>query len=118
MLPRWAERQIEHHVTADARFTTKHNSYPHAAFLFQGRKMIAVGQNRVSYRRRSSAGTIHAEADVIRSLGDTQRLRGATLIVVRIGGHGDLVNSKPCAACQRLLEKCQRQYGLHAFYHS
>ncbi len=80
--------------------------------------MIAVGQNRVSYRRRSSAGTIHAEADVIRSLGDTQRLRGATLIVVRIGGHGDLVNSKPCAACQRLLEKCQRQYGLHAFYHS
>jgi|LauGreDrversion4_2_1035121.scaffolds.fasta_scaffold527504_2 hypothetical protein len=119
-LPSWITRHIEHDVTDMSRYFSKHNSHYHIALLFRGRKLIAIGHNRVSYRRRSTARTIHAEADVIRSLGDTAKLRGATLVVIRYGGHGhtDLINSKPCPACQRLIDKCQREYGLKACIHS
>jgi hypothetical protein len=119
-LPSWVTRHIEHDVTDTSRYFSKHNSHYHIALLFQGRKLIAIGHNRVSYRRRSTARTIHAEADVIRSLGDFTKLRGATLVVIRFGGdnHRELCNSKPCPACQRLIDKCQKEYGLKNCIHS
>jgi hypothetical protein len=116
-LPLWVTRHIEHYVLTEDRYVSKHNSYNHVALLFNGRKLIAIGQNRVSYRRRSTACTIHAEADVIRSVGDISKIRGATLVVIRLSSAG-LANSKPCAACQRLIDKCYREYGLKKFMHS
>lgn len=119
-LPLWVTRHIEHDVIPRDSYFSKHNSQYHIALLFHGRKLIAIGHNRVSYRRRSTARTIHAEADVIRSLGDLTKLRGSTLVVIRYGGtgHANLINSKPCPACQRLIDKCQKDYGLKNCIHS
>ncbi len=119
-LPLWVTRHIEHDVIPRDSYFAKHTSNYHIALLFRGRKLIAIGHNRVSYRRGENARTLHAEADVIRSIGDFTKLRGATLVVVRYGGHGhtDLINSKPCPSCQRLIDKCHREYGLKACIYS
>jgi hypothetical protein len=103
------------------RFTTKHRTSHHVAFLFKGRKLLAIGQNRVSEQGGAIRPTIHAEAAAIRAVGDISRLRGATLVVIRIGGgasNRQLMNSAPCPACQTLIQKCQREYGLRSCIHS
>jgi hypothetical protein len=87
--------------------------------LFRGHKVIAVGQNRVEITGRGKAYShmIHAEADVIRTLGNVQKLRGLKLVVIRIAPSG-IINSKPCMACQCLLQKCMKEYGLKGYEHS
>ena len=120
-LPHWVSKHVDYDVLrTPSRFTSKHRTSHHVAFVFKGRKVIAIGQNRVSERGGAIRPTIHAEADAIRAVGDTARLRGATLVVVRIGGHGhgQLMNSAPCRACQALIQKCQREYGLLGCIHS
>jgi hypothetical protein len=98
-----------------SRYTTKHYTHAHVALVIRGRKILAIGQNRVC--RKGNKHTIHAEADAIRALGDISKLRGATLFVIRISATG-LLNSKPCPSCQCLLDKCMREYGLRGYYHS
>jgi hypothetical protein len=81
--------------------------------------VLAVGQNRVEVtgRGKSRSNMIHAEADVIRTLGDVQKLRGTRLVVIRIAPSG-IINSKPCVACQCLIQKCIKKYGLIGCEHS
>lgn len=116
LLPRWVNRHIDDKIlTQRSRYTTKHACvYPHVAMLFQGRRLIAIGQNRAA--RRGPYNMIHAEADVIRNVG-AARLRGAILVVIRLGPRS-LLNSAPCAQCAALIEKCQREYGLRGCLHS
>jgi hypothetical protein len=115
-IPTWVHRHIDNDVLATpGRYTSKHRTFSHVALLFRGRRLIAIGQNRLG--RRGNFHTIHAEADVIRSLGDLSKLKGMVLVVIRIESTG-LQNSKPCHACQCLLEKCMREYGLRGYYHS
>jgi hypothetical protein len=115
-LPTWLNRHLDTDILSQrGRYTTKHRTHNHVALLFMGRRLIAIGQNRVC--NKGPRNTIHAEADVIRSLGDYSKLRGATLVVIRIAPSG-ILNSKPCSACQCLLEKCQREYGLRSWIHS
>ena len=118
-LPSWISKHVDYDVLrTPGRFTTKHRTSHHVAFLFKGRKLLAIGQNRVIGGPRR---TIHAEAAAIRAVGDTARLRGATLVVIRIGGgasNRQLMNSAPCPACQTLIQKCQREYGLRGCIHS
>lgn len=124
-LPTWLNRHIDTDILSQkSRYTTKHYQHNHVAMIFHGRKIIAIGQNRVAdngYTRRNGVirrkSTIHAEVDVIRSLGDTSKLRGATLVVIRLASSG-ILNSKPCPACQCVLEKCVREYGLRSWMHS
>ena len=92
--------------------------------IFHGRKILAIGQNRVAdngYTHREGTlrrkNTLHAEVDVIRVLGDVTKLRGATLVVIRLAASG-IRNSKPCPSCQCVLEKCVREYGLRGWIHS
>lgn len=121
VLPCWVARHVDHDILRyPGRFTTKHRTSHHVAFLFKGRKLLAVGQNRISEHGGAIRPTIHAEAAAIRAVGDTARLRGATLVVIRIGGPGggQLMNSAPCAACRALIQKCQREYGLRGCIHS
>jgi hypothetical protein len=103
------------------RYTKKHTTQNHVALICKGRKLLAIGQNRVA-SRLSGCGCqdrmIHAEVDAIKTLGDTSKLRGATLFVVRIMMGGHLGPSAPCKTCQPLLAKCQRDYGLRAIQHS
>lgn len=41
-------------------------------------------------------------------------LKGATMYVVRVGGTGDLVLSKPCRHCEKMCKK----YGLTVYFSS
>jgi hypothetical protein len=118
-LPSWVTRTLDTHIFPhESRYTKKTRiNYPHVAILFRGRKILAIGQNRVSTARGAERPTIHAEADAIRQLGDVSKLRGATLVVIRISPSG-LSCSAPCHSCQCLIEKCQRVYGLRGVIHS
>jgi pyrimidine deaminase RibD-like protein len=112
-LPMWLHRHIDTDILSQKqRYTTKHYTHSHVAMIFQGRKILAIGQNR-AYGTR----TIHAEVDVIRALGDIAKLRGATLVVIRLAPSG-ILNSKPCPACTCTLQKCVRTYGLRGWIHS
>ena len=118
-LPTWVTRTLDTDIfPQSARYTEKSRMHHiHVAILFQGRKILAIGQNRLSTRSGPHHITIHAEADAIRQLGDVSKLRGATLVVIRIASTG-LRNSAPCPACTRLIQKCQRVYGLRGVIHS
>ena len=118
-LPSWVTRTIDTHIyPQESRYTKKSRlNYPHVAILFRGRKILAIGQNRISTTRGPDRITIHAEADAIRRLGDVSKLRGATLVVIRLSATG-LGYSAPCPACSRLIQKCQRVYGLRGVIHS
>jgi pyrimidine deaminase RibD-like protein len=118
-LPTWVTRTLDTHIFPQReRYTKKsHLNYPHVAILFRGRKILAIGQNRVSTAHGSDRPTIHAEADAIRQLGDVSKLRGATLVVIRLSPAG-IRYSAPCHSCCRLIEKCQRVYGLRGVIHS
>jgi hypothetical protein len=118
-LPTWVTRTLDSDIyPQSARYTDKSRChYKHVAILFRGRKVLAIGQNRVSTRHGPDHITIHAEADAIRQLGDISQLRGATLVVIRLSATG-LRDSTPCPACARLIQKCQRVYGLRGVIHS
>ena len=116
-LPSWVHRVIDTCVLPyRTRFTMKHCAvgYPHVALLFKGRKLLAIGQNRIF--RRGPYSMIHAECDAIRSIGLSQ-LRDATLVVVRLGPTS-LLYSKPCRTCSFYIKKCMREYGLRNCLHS
>ncbi len=118
-LPTWVNRTLDTHIyPQEDRYTEKSNlNYVHVAILFRGRKILAIGQNRVSTRHGPHHITIHAEADAIRQLGDVSKLRGATLVVIRLSNSGPRC-SAPCPSCSRLIQKCQRVYGLRGVIHS
>jgi hypothetical protein len=87
----------------------------HRAEISKHGKVIAESRNRVGSRARGCGWgdqTIHAERAVVKDLGDTSRLRGCVLKVVRITPDGRIANSKPCESCIKFLEKCIRKYGL------
>lgn len=118
MFATYIQRVIESEILSQiSRYTTKHTAHNHVAMLFRGRKVIAIGQNRPMSRGRGKHDTIHAEVDVIRALGDVQKLRGTKLVVIRLASSG-IINSAPCSACQCVLNKCIRDYGLLGYEHS
>jgi hypothetical protein len=117
MLPTWVHRAIDTCVLPHRnRFMMKHSAtgYPHVALLFKGRKLLAMGQNRIF--RRGPYSMIHAECDAIRAIGLSQ-LRDTTLVVVRLGPTS-LLYSKPCRTCTFYIQKCMREYGLRGCLHS
>ena len=115
-LPLWMSRRLDTDILSQrSRYTTKHYTHHHVALLFQGRRIIAIGQNRIC--TKGPHITRHAEVDVIRSLGDHSKLRGATLVVIRLAPSG-ILHSKPCSACEVFLHKCRREYGLRGWIHS
>lgn len=118
-LPTWVSKTLDTHIYPhESRYTKKAKlNYVHVAILFRGRKILAIGQNRLSTTRGPDRVTIHAEADAIRQLGDVSKLRGATLVVIRLSSAGPRC-SAPCPACARLIQKCQRVYGLRSVIHS
>ena len=94
----------------------------HVAFVYaRGGVLLGMSTNRIG-SRSSGAGfskyTIHAERAVLRMVGDTSLLRGATLVVVRVNKRGELLGSMPCHECTMHLTKAIRVYGLHRVYYS
>ena len=126
MLPTYVQKFIDHNIltqvkryTSRLTNTSKHRGNYHVAMLFRGHKVIAVGQYRVEITGRGKyrSNMIHAEADVIRTLGNVQKLRGTKLVVIRIAPSG-IINSAPCIACQCLIQKCMKEYGMIGYDHS
>lgn len=98
-----------------------HNLHLHYAELYKRNKLLASSRNRVGTRSRGcgwSDSTIHAERAVVKRFGDVSQLSGCILVVVRINKKGELLNSKPCADCQKFLEKCMKEYGLLKVFYS
>jgi hypothetical protein len=101
---------------------TRLNTSLHIAFVYgRGGVLLAMSTNRIG-TRSSGAGfskmTIHAERAALKAVGDFTLLRGAVLVVVRIGRGGNLMSSKPCHECQCHCEKAMDKYGLRCVYYS
>lgn len=98
------------------------NTSVHIAYLYaRGGVLIAMATNRVGSRSRGagySKYTIHAERAVLKMVGDNTLLRGATMVVVRVGKKGDLMNSMPCHECQCHLNKAIDKYKMRRVYYS
>jgi len=97
--------------------------HEHIAILISSRgAVLELAKNRTGSRSRGcgwSERSLHAERAVIKKLGDTTLLRGATLIVVRFTNDPDCFNnSYPCESCRSSLEKHIRDDGLRSVYYS
>jgi hypothetical protein len=98
-----------------------HKTHLHYARILRRGKSIAEARNSIGSRSKGcgySDQSIHAERAVVKRLGDLSQLNGCVLLVVRINKAGDFLNSKPCADCQKFLEKCMRDYGLRKVIYS
>ena len=96
----------------------------HVAIIVKGNKILAVATNQVGSRSFGSGynyNTIHAEINVIKKLGNIKKLNGGTMYVFRTGkglNEDSVCHSKPCPICEKLLEKCMREYDLRRVYYS
>ena len=95
-------------------------NFLHIAVIVKRGKVLATAENRHGSRKQGvgySDRTIHAEKAVVKRLGDTSRLRGASLCVWRVSTQA-VMPSKPCHDCKIFLDKCIREYGLRAVYYT
>lgn len=98
-----------------------HNTHLHYARILRRNKIIAESRNSIGTRSKGcgySDQSIHAERAVVKRLGDVSQLHGCVLLVIRVNKHGELLNSKPCAGCEKFLTKCMREYGLRKVIYS
>jgi hypothetical protein len=92
-----------------------HNTSYHYAEIYKRNKLIASSRNKIGSRSRGSGWstyTLHAELAVLKRFGDLSKLVGCILIVVRINKENELLGSKPCPDCEKVLLKHMKQYGL------
>jgi len=83
--------------------------YSHGAVALKSNKVVGLGVNtmRTSWLQRVYANKVgmpsktceHAEVAAIRHAKELD-----TLVVVRVSARGELVSSKPCSICRKLLE--------------
>jgi hypothetical protein len=112
-----AKDYAENSPPNNGRRTTTHLHY--AAILGPRNKVLATATNVPMTRSKtpcSGGYTIHAERNAIHKLGDYTKLRGATMLVVRILSDGSFGESKPCKTCMPHLKKCMELYGMKVFY--
>ena len=106
------------------KFHKYHNTSVHVAIIVFRGKVIAEATNRVGSRSKGcgfSNYTIHAERNVVKQLGDYNKLRGADMYVMREGRGANkslFINSTPCADCRYFLHKCIKKYGLKNIYYT
>ena len=98
-----------------AKNSTSH--YLHGCVIVKGGVIISTGYNNYSKGKYRSIHSMHAEMDAIKNLKEKEKLRGASLYVVRISERG-FCNSKPCIDCTHKLIKIMNLYGLGKVYYS
>lgn len=108
------------------RIPVTHSTKLHIAIIVKRGKILATATNKLASRSsgaatRGSQSYIHAERNVLRVLGDTSKLRGADMYVMRIGkickdSDLEFKYSQPCPECTVLLQKCMRMYGLRRVF--
>lgn len=95
----------------------RHRTSVHYAEIVKGRRVLASSFNRV--KACPEAHSLHAERSVVKALGNINLLKGATLIVIRIGKNSDeFKNSKPCKHCEGFLRSCMKKYKLSKVIYS
>lgn len=102
-------------MTESLEYKEVHNTHLHYASVYKRNKLIATSRNAIGSRSRGAGWSdysIHAERAVVKRIGDISQLHGCILVVVRVNKQGELMNSKPCHACEKFLEKCMKEYGL------
>ncbi len=98
-----------------------HNVQLHYAEIYRRNKLLASSRNKIGSRSRGcgwSDNTLHAERAVVKRFGNVSQLHGCVLVVVRISKENKIVNSKPCADCEKFLTKCMKEYGLRKVIYS
>ncbi len=122
VMPTYELSQFDHLIPYAKLQKTRFSSKLHVGILVKGQKIIAVATNKPGTRTRGSGygkDMVHAEVNVVKTIGDISKLRGASLIVLRYkGGINYWGYSKPCSKCTVFLEKCLRTYGLQCVYYS
>lgn len=85
--------------------------YKVGAILVKGGKIISRGYNRnsamadrISKKFGVDFWTLHAEMDALFSV-DAKNLQGMTLYVAGVSKAGNLVCSKPCKKCLKIIQK-------------
>jgi hypothetical protein len=113
---------VEDHIPFHTLYGKTHLKHIHVALLYRRGKLLALATNFLGSRSKGCGydhRTIHAERAVLKKVGDTAKLAGAILIVIRIAkGSREVAPSEPCHACRCHLEKCVRKYGLRNIYYS
>lgn len=67
--------------------------------------------------QKGSRLSCHAEEGALKKV-NFNKLEGAKLYVVRISYSGELLNSKPCERCTKIINKFIHKYGLKEVYYS
>lgn len=87
--------------------------HSHGSILLCNNKIVAAGFNTYRDYRYST----HAEMSCLMNA-DWKRLskhsKSLKLIVIRLNSAGNIVQSKPCSSCQKLIHK----FGICTVYHS
>ena len=82
--------------------------YRMAAVVVQGARVVSIGVNKwgggESKNRMYANRAIHGELDAIHGI-DPALLRGATIYISGWSKGNNLILSKPCDLCQRLIEQ-------------
>ena len=109
-----------------ARMSMNHATKMHIAILVKRGKILAEATNKLASRSngaatRGSQNFIHAERNLLRTIGDISKLKGADIYVMRLAtspktGEVEFKYSQPCPECTVLMEKCMREYGLRHVY--
>lgn len=96
----------------------------HTAAVVYKNKIIAVGCNstkthpiQAKYGRNSKSIYLHAEVHAMikaTALIGVDKLRYCDLYVIRLGKKGELLNSKPCSGCQRMIDDLQFRKVYHS----
>lgn len=106
------------------KLVDNHATKLHIAIIVKRGKILATAINKAASRTtgassRGSQNFIHAEKNLLRSLGDMSKLRGADIYVMRVrmvDDEPEFGYSQPCPECTVLLNKCIREYGLKNVY--
>ena len=80
--------------------------YSHCAVIFDGKKPVSIGHNRLAKQMMKRIGmhTIHAEHDALRKLNPKYDISQCAMYVYRFNNHGNPRFSKPCDRCVRRLK--------------
>lgn len=95
------------------------STHYHIALIMKRGKVLTWATNKCKTRSKtpcSGGYTIHAERNAIRQLGDHSKLKGSTMLVVRVLSNGSFGQSKPCETCTPHLKKCMDLYGMKVLY--
>lgn len=107
------------------------NVIAHVAVIVYRGRIIASAVNRIGYRQETSKSyyntylhtdrNLHAEENVVRSLGNYNKMKDADMYIMKFGrgqNDGNYVNSKPCAKCECFLNKCMKEYKLKRVFYT